>query len=121
MSRPRLSADGSPALPEIGLTEVVHALRAELEEAMSGRGDSALSFTATKIELEFKVGVQRTAEGRGGIRFWVLELGGRTARMAEEVQTVKLTLDPILASGGPVRITHGHEENPLGANQEGVR
>jgi hypothetical protein len=62
--------------------------------------------------------VQRTTEGRGGIRFWVLELGGHASRAGEEVQTVKLSLEPMLASGERLRIAEGRQESPLTASTE---
>lgn len=100
-------------MPDIALAEVVQAIRQELVEAIEQAADSDVRFIATRVDLEFKVGVQRMTTGRGGIRFWVLELGGGATRATEEVQTVQLSLEPVLAHGERVRIAEGRQESPL--------
>ena len=106
-------------MPDLALAEVVQALRQELSDAIKQAGDSEIRFTATQIDLEFKVGVQRVTEGKAGLRFWVLELGGGATRTAEDVQTVRLSLEPVLTSGERVRIADGREKSPLLASDEG--
>lgn len=100
-------------MAEIGLSEVVRALRAELESAIIEGESQRLRFNANAIEMEFQVGVKKEAEGSGGIRFWVVELGGRASYASESIHTVKLSLEPVLAGGGRVRITEGTNESPL--------
>jgi hypothetical protein len=104
---------------EIGLGEVIRALRAELEEAMSEGEGSTIRFEATSVDLEFNVGITRTADGKAGIRFWVLELGGGGSYASERVQSVKLSLQPVSADGGRVKITQGVDESPLASAQPG--
>jgi hypothetical protein len=67
--------------------------------------------------MEFQVGVTRTREGKGGLKFWVLELGGAGSRSAAETQTVTPRLRPVLADGRPVEIARPQEESPLAGNQ----
>jgi hypothetical protein len=98
---------------EIGLGEVIRALRAELQEAMSEGEGSAIRFEATAVELEFNVGITRSADGKAGIRFWVLELGGGGSYASERVQSVKLSLQPVSADGTRVKIAQGTDESPL--------
>jgi hypothetical protein len=100
-------------MTEISFADVVRTLRAELETAMSeGEGES-VQFQATSINMEFQVGVTKTAAGKAGVRFWVLELGGSKAYASESIQKVALSLEPILASGGRVKIAGGTEDSPL--------
>jgi Trypsin-co-occurring domain 2 len=103
---------------EIGLAEVVRALRAELEIATSEGEGQEIRFEATAVDLEFNVGVKKSKEGKAGIRFWVVELGGGGAYASESIQTVKLSLQPSTASGGRVRITRGTDESPLSQGSE---
>lgn len=100
---------------EIGLAEVVRALRSELDAAMSeGEGEGeAIQFQATTIDMEFQIGVTSAAEGKAGVRFWVIELGGSGSHKTESIQKVKLSLKPILAGGGRVKIAKGTDESPL--------
>lgn len=102
---------------EIGLGEVIRALRAELEEAMGEGEGSTIRFEAKSVDLEFNVGITRTADGKAGIRFWVIELGGGGSYASESVQSVKLSLQPVSADGGRVRITQGTDESPLAGAQ----
>lgn len=106
-------------MAEIGLGEVIRALRAELEEAMSEGKGSAIRFEATSVDLEFNVGITRAADGKAGIRFWVLELGGGGSYASERVQSVKLSMKPMSADGGRVRITQGTDESPLASVEPG--
>ena len=100
-------------MSEIGLSDVVRALRVELESAMSEGEDQRVQFEAKSIAMEFQVGVTKTAEAKGGVRFWVLELGGGGSHASESIQKVALSLEPILATGEPVKIAKGAEESPV--------
>lgn len=91
---------------EIGLSEAVDALRAELAAAVErGRG-SDIQFPVTGVSLEFHVGVKKAADGKGGVKFWVLELGGGASYAHESIQKVTVTLGtPVDASGTPIKVT----------------
>jgi hypothetical protein len=101
-------------MAELGLTEVIRALRAELDAAMTSAEDERIQFRADAVELEFQVGVTRSADGRAGIRFWVLELGGGGSHARESIQRVRLSLSPVTAAGGDVKINRGTDQNPMG-------
>jgi hypothetical protein len=100
-------------MAEIGLSEVIRALRAELDEAVHAAEGERIQFDATAIEMEFQVGVTKSADAKAGIRFWVLELGAGGSRTSESLQRVKLSLEPVLAGGGRVKITKGSAHDPL--------
>jgi Trypsin-co-occurring domain 2 len=99
---------------EIDLVEAVRALRSELERAMESAAGQRVKFEAMDIRMDFQVGVKRTAEGKGGLKFWVLELGGGGSYGKETVQTVSLSLKPILHDGAVVQIARAETEDPLG-------
>ncbi len=100
-------------MSDIGLAEVVRALRAELETAIKEGAGETLRFDATGLELEFQVGVTKAADGKAGVRFWVLELGGGASYSSETIQTVRLSLQPVSQTGGRVRIAGGTDRSPL--------
>jgi hypothetical protein len=104
---------GRRPVAEIGLSEVVRALRAELDEAMAAAEGERIQFQANAIELEFQIGVTKSVDGHGGIRFWVLELGGGASLARESIQRVKLSLTPVTAEGGGVKIARPSDESPL--------
>jgi len=81
-------------MAEIGLVEVVASLRAALTEAVEkGRGQD-IQFPVGDVTLEFHVGVTRDVHGGGGLRFWILELGGGGGYETESIQKVTLKLGP---------------------------
>ena len=101
-------------MAELGLTEVVTALRDELQQAIVARQDQGLSFDVKEITIELQVGVTKTVGAETAVKFWVLELGASGEYESQTVQTVSLTLDPIAAGGSRVKIASGSDVDPLG-------
>jgi hypothetical protein len=57
--------------------------------------------------------VTKSGEGRGGVKFWVVELGGAASFAREEIQTVTVTLGaPVDQNGDPVKIYRGSAQKP---------
>jgi hypothetical protein len=96
------------------LADVIRALRGELDRAMSEGEGERVQFEAQSIELEFQVGVTKSTEGSGAVRFWVLELGGGASYGSESIQRVSLSLQPVLSDGGNVKIAKGGDQGPGG-------
>jgi hypothetical protein len=65
------------------------------------------------VQLVFHVGCTKGSEGRGGVRFYVVELGGSGSYAQEEIQTVTVTLGaPVDQNGDPVKIYRGSTQKP---------
>jgi hypothetical protein len=65
------------------------------------------------VQLEFHVGVTKTGEGKAGVKFYVVELGGSGSYAREEIQTVTVTLGaPVDHNGDPVKIYRGSAQMP---------
>jgi hypothetical protein len=65
------------------------------------------------VQLEFHVGVKRSADAKGGVKFWVLELGGGGGYARETVQKVIVTLGaPVDRAGEPVRVADSSASRP---------
>ena len=95
------------------LAETVEALRAELARAAEAGADAEFQFPVAGVQLEFHVAVTRSGEGRAGVKFWVVELGGAGSYAREEIQTVTVTLGtPVDRSGNPVKIYRGSDQKP---------
>ncbi len=86
----------------IGLKEALSALRQELSEAILAAPNEWLRFQVDEVTLQFQVEVERTTEGGGGIKFWVVELGGKRAATSTTTHTVTIPLKPVRKDGGPV-------------------
>jgi len=91
----------------IGLKEAIGALRMELSESILAAGEEALLFEVGQIALEFQVEIERTVEGSGGLKFWVVELGGKGSRSVTNTHTITIPLKPVI-DGGPV-LTGGNK------------
>lgn len=98
---------------QLELAETMEALRAELARATEAGAEAGFQFPVTGVQLEFHVGVTKTGEGRAGVRFYVVELGGSGSYAREEIQTVTVTLGPpVDQSGEQVKIYRGSAEMP---------
>jgi hypothetical protein len=98
---------------QLELAETVEALRGELARAAAAGVGTGFQFPVTEVKLEFHVGVTKAGEGKAGVRFYVVELGGSASFKQEEIQTVTVTLGaPVDQSGSPVKIYRGSAEEP---------
>src|SRR4051812_7620242 len=76
------------------LAATVRALREEIEEAQAAARGESITFTLQRVELEAQVQVSREKEGRGGVKFYVVEAGGAATRTDATMQRVTLSLVP---------------------------
>ena len=88
---------------KVGFGDAVDALRAELSEAMVRAADQKIQFPVGAIQLEFHIGITREAEGKAGLKVWVLELGGGGSYTRESVQKVTVSLEPPVTADGQQR------------------
>lgn len=82
----------------IELASVISDLRDELERAIVAGDGEELRFELGPIELEVTVAVERSGDGTGKVRFWVLELGVEQRRDTTDTQRIKLSLMPRLGA-----------------------
>jgi hypothetical protein len=76
----------------IGLAELIEQVKRELlTPSVEGETDIPL-LSVDEVELELQVTVRK--EAKGGIKIYVLELGGGGSR--DDVQKVKVKLSPIV-------------------------
>lgn len=104
-------------MAELDLVTVIRSLRSQLDEAMTVAEKQKIQFEATSVELEFQVGITSSAEATGGVKFWVVELGGSGSRASESIQKVKLSLSPKLASGQTVKIAGATDSDPFSSGE----
>jgi hypothetical protein len=81
--------------PGIGLAEAIAQIRSELEAAEKEGRDSSIAFRTQQVELDFEVTFQDKRAVNGGLKVYVLSLGGKRERASGEVQRLKLRLTPI--------------------------
>ena len=92
-------------MEKIGLVETIDALRSELAAAVEKAQGQKIQFPIGSVQLEFQVGVTWDAEAKGGVKFWVLELGASGSYANESVQKVTLNLEaPVNEQGELVKV-----------------
>ena len=100
-------------MEQLELAETIEALRAELARAAAAGAGAGFQFPVAGVQLEFHVAVTKTGEGKAGVKFWVVELGGAGSYAREEIQTVTVTLGaPVDPNGAPIKIYRGSARKP---------
>jgi hypothetical protein len=79
----------------IGLEEVIRTIRAELTAAMLEDAGGVVRFRPGPVELEFLVQVSREKGADGGVKFWVISIGGSAKATSSTTHRIKVTLDPL--------------------------
>jgi Trypsin-co-occurring domain 2 len=101
---------GVRGMERIGLQDAIAALRGELIDSIVASQGEGLRFEVGEIMMEFQIEVERSAEGKGGIKFWVVELGAGAAVKDKDVHKVTIPLKPVRYDGKP--ILTGSDEVP---------
>lgn len=81
--------------PYVRLSAAIGEVRRELETAMEEGRDSGIAFRAGPVELEFTVGFEHTAGADGGVRVWVISVGGKAELQTSQTNRLKVTLTPV--------------------------
>jgi hypothetical protein len=89
-------------LERIGLQDAIAALRKELIESVIASQGERLRFEVGEITMEFQIEVERSIEAKGGLKFYVVELGAGQTEKAKDVHKVVIPLKPVRADGKPV-------------------
>jgi hypothetical protein len=94
-----------PAGTVADLADAVTALRAELVRAMEAGKGEAVQFEVGTVTMEFAVEATADAEAKGGVRFWVVELGASGSVRRSATHTVTLEMKPRTKGGGNLSIS----------------
>jgi hypothetical protein len=94
----------------IPLRDFVAGLREELraahEDAEAASADSdQVRFTVGPVNVEFTLAATRELDGKGGVKFYVFELGGGGSTSTTSTQRVSLTLTPTTGDGSPLNVS----------------
>lgn len=63
-------------IQKLGLKETLEALRIEISESILVSEGKEIRFEMGEIELEMQVVIEKSKNGTGGVKFWVVEMGG---------------------------------------------
>lgn len=87
---------------KVGLRETLEALRVELSKSILASEGEQIRFEVGEIELEVQFVVEQSKEGKGGLKFWVVEMGGGVTNKDTITHKIKIPLKPIWKDGKPV-------------------
>lgn len=100
-------------MEKIGFGETIEALRSELAVAVENAKEQNIQFPIGSVQLEFQIGVTWDTETKGGVKFWVLELGASGKYANESVQKVIINLEaPVDINGKTVKVNRNSQEKP---------
>lgn len=105
----------------VPLSEAIAALRDELTRAWWDGRSQSLRFKPSPVELTLQVAVTSAGKGKVGVRWWLIELGGEVSRESSVIQTVQVTLEPVMIGedGQPLEFLIDAPEAPAGAAGDG--
>lgn len=86
-------------MSEIGLSEMIVALRSELLKAQTEGIEKDLKFKIEQIELEVELVTTKEGEGSGSVKFWVYNAEMKAKVGTERTHRLLLKLKPE-SSGG---------------------
>jgi hypothetical protein len=99
----------------IPLGRVIADLRAELMEALREGAGKELRFRLKPVELELTLGITSSLDGKAGVKFWVLELGGGGKIENLTTHKLKLVLEPMGPEGREFQVTDDMAARPAEA------
>lgn len=67
-------------IPGLDLVEVLGNLRQEIGRAEEAAVGSDVQFSFSSIRVELSVAIEKSATGKAGVKFWVVEAGAEAAR-----------------------------------------
>jgi hypothetical protein len=89
----------------IPLADMIDALREELYKAVSRSVTESIRFGIEKLDLELSVQVDRTAEGKAGIKFWVVSADAGAKLSSTDIHKIHITLLPVDDRGKAITIS----------------
>ena len=90
------------AINKVGLRETLEALRVELSKSILAAEGEQIRFEVGDIELEVQFVVEQSKEGKGGLKFWVVEMGGGVTNKDTITHRIKIPLKPFGKDGKPL-------------------
>jgi hypothetical protein len=87
-------------IPHLDLVEVLGNLRDEIGRAERAAAGKDLRFTFSSVRVELSVAIEKSATGKGGVKFWVVEAGAEAARRNTATHLLAFELQPTSTATG---------------------
>jgi hypothetical protein len=89
----------------IPLSDLIEAVRSELETAAAQAKERSLQFEVDNIELDVEIATTGTREAAGGIKVWVLSVGAKASKASSSSHRVKLSLGAVTTDGKKYKVS----------------
>lgn len=90
----------------ISLKDAVRDLRAQLQAAAAEGAEASIRFVPKSVEVGLSIEITKEAEATASGGLWsIITLEGSAKATSGNTHTVKLTLEPVDASGKPAMIS----------------
>ena len=76
----------------IPLSDLIEAVRGELEKAAKQAQGRDLRFEVNDVELDLEIATTGTKEGGGELKVWVISIGGKGSKSSASTHRVKLSV-----------------------------
>jgi len=96
---------------EIGLSEAIEYVRAEIAKSITRSGDDVVRFRPGEVKLDLEIAFASSHAGAAGLKVWVLTLGGSKAKSVTNTHRISLSLTPVLPRGD-VYLSAEDDEGP---------
>jgi hypothetical protein len=94
----------------VGLAQAIGALRRELAQAQRAAAGEDLRFRLGPVEMEFLLEVTKEGSGEAGVRFWVVNVGGKGGVSRGMTHRLTLALQPYDSLTGADAAVGSHED-----------
>jgi hypothetical protein len=87
------------------LADVIKALRQELITAQQEGTGKDIRFNVSNVEVELETVVEKDANAKAGVKFWVLDINAEGKYKNAAKQKIKLSLKPKTSQGGDIDLS----------------
>jgi hypothetical protein len=77
---------------DIELADLLASLRSEIDTARAEADGKAVRFRIDSVDLELQVAVEKTKQGKGGVKFWVVSGEGSAGSKNTRTHVIRLSL-----------------------------
>jgi Trypsin-co-occurring domain 2 len=99
---------------EMRLSEAIKKLRKEIEEAQAEGEGKPIRFLPKSIEVELALVTKTEMQGNVGVKAWFVDASGKATSAGEATNKIKLTLEPVSASGKQTLVRDTEHERKTG-------
>jgi hypothetical protein len=84
----------------LDLVEVLGKVREEIARAERAASGEDVRFAVSSVRVELSVAIEKSATGKGGVKFWVVEAGAEATHKNMTTHVLAFDLEPTSASTG---------------------